>query len=75
MGQLWQKDSVLLLGMVVAGPEEKGPSCLVALGVLVPLLSASLGQGLPCLSLTGSLVSAALTVMWGILPVAGLPRV
>lgn len=74
MGQLPQ-DPVLLLGMVVAGPKKKSPSYLVALGVLIPFLLALMVQGPPILSLMGSLVSAALTVTWGILPLADLSRV
>lgn len=73
MGQLPQ-DPVLLLGMVVAGPKKKSPSYLVALGVLIPFLLALMVQGPPVLSLMGSLVSA-LTVTWGILPLADLSRV
>lgn len=53
MGQLPQ-DPVLLLGMVVAGPEKKSPSYLVALGVLIPFLLALMGQGPPFLSLMGA---------------------
>lgn len=60
--------------MVVAGLEKNSQSYLVALGVLIPFLLAWMGQGPPFLSLMGSLVSAALTVTWGILPLAGLSR-